>query len=98
MIAGDGLDFEEGKKFQKLNVGKPELAQAAKKGYADHPEKFHRVKGDLHKGDFGLAGKSFECLILRRRGAKVYLLAAAEIVNGKGIREEDLEYFKKQFS
>jgi hypothetical protein len=44
MVApGDGILFNEGKKFQKLNADKPDLVQAVKDSYAAHPEKFAKA-------------------------------------------------------
>lgn len=95
---GDGLLFWEAKQFQKLNADRPELVQAVKDAYAAHPEKFHRVEGDLYKGDFNFRGEKYESLILRRGGARVYLLALAEIIKGQGIQEDDLDFFKRHLS
>ena len=98
MVApGEGLMFGEGEKFSKAFKNKPAFVQKIKNFYATHPDKFHRVQGPLFKGDMPDGHDSYQCLILRRCGARVYLLAVAKVEGGVGIHEADLEYFKKSF-
>jgi hypothetical protein len=95
--AGDGLVFGEGKRLQRVSKAQPLLVQAAKDAYAADPSKFLRVTGDLLKGDFMFAGRPHECLVLRRTGARVYLLLIARVVDGVGISSAEIENFKEVF-
>lgn len=94
---GDALEFVEGPAFKVANELVPGLDLAAKDLVSRSPQKLRPLNSVLRTYDVDHLGKTYEILAYRKGNNRVHLLAAAEVVDGRGLGPETLKYFIARF-